>query len=201
MRNSNYLKFVLALQYFLYSVCVLPIYLAISSSQALKDLGGIALNLLFITLLISPFIKIFPNLKLAHLLLNIRPQLGILMGVFGLSHGLGILYHGSELKTALSNMSFLEVWQNMPYIALGLLAAVILIPLLLTSNKYIKNKMGANWYKLHKLTYVVFALAIVHGTFIRSGEFSWSGLASASPLLVTYFVVLSIAKYKTTRGE
>ena len=49
-----------------------------------------------------------------------------------------------------------------PYITVGMLAFVILIPLAETSNAAMIRRLGANWRKLHRLAYVAAAAAALH---------------------------------------
>ena len=49
-----------------------------------------------------------------------------------------------------------------PFITLGVTAYVLMIPLVITSNKAMMNRMGSYWKKLHLLIYVVTTLGILH---------------------------------------
>jgi sulfoxide reductase heme-binding subunit YedZ len=49
-----------------------------------------------------------------------------------------------------------------PYVLVGFLAWLILVPLGITSVHSIRRKMGRNWRKLHKLTYAVAILGWLH---------------------------------------
>lgn len=49
-----------------------------------------------------------------------------------------------------------------PYIVVGLLAFLLLVPLAITSTKGWQRRLGKNWKKLHKAVYVVGIAAIVH---------------------------------------
>ena len=56
----------------------------------------------------------------------------------------------------------LEELVERPYVLVGFLAWLILVPLGITSASTIRRKMGRNWRKLHKLTYAVAALGWLH---------------------------------------
>jgi len=56
----------------------------------------------------------------------------------------------------------LEELAERPYVLVGFLAWLILVPLGITSVNSIRRKMGRNWRKLHKLTYVVAILGWLH---------------------------------------
>ena len=49
-----------------------------------------------------------------------------------------------------------------PYITVGMLAFIILIPLAVTSNAPMIRRLGANWRKLHRLAYLAAAAAALH---------------------------------------
>ncbi|WP_375688490.1 protein-methionine-sulfoxide reductase heme-binding subunit MsrQ [Pseudooceanicola sp. LIPI14-2-Ac024] len=49
-----------------------------------------------------------------------------------------------------------------PYITIGMLAFVLLIPLALTSNNWSIRKLGPRWRQLHKLVYVAVLLGGIH---------------------------------------
>lgn len=55
-----------------------------------------------------------------------------------------------------------DVWER-PFIAIGMLAFFLLIPLAVTStNGMIKRLGGKNWQKLHRLTYAAAIAGVVH---------------------------------------
>lgn len=49
-----------------------------------------------------------------------------------------------------------------PYITVGFIAFLLLIPLAVTSTKNFRRSMGKSWVKLHKLVYVVAVLGVLH---------------------------------------
>lgn len=49
-----------------------------------------------------------------------------------------------------------------PYIIVGSLGLVCLLALAVTSNRYSQRRLGALWKKLHRLTYVVLGLGLLH---------------------------------------
>ena len=55
-----------------------------------------------------------------------------------------------------------DIWQR-PFIAVGMLAFFLLIPLAVTStNAMIKRLGGKNWARLHKATYIAAILGVIH---------------------------------------
>lgn len=51
-----------------------------------------------------------------------------------------------------------------PYITIGFIAWLMLVPLALTSTKGMVRRLGKNWKKLHKLVYIIGILAVWHFT-------------------------------------
>ncbi|MFD1743844.1 protein-methionine-sulfoxide reductase heme-binding subunit MsrQ [Rhizobium helianthi] len=57
------------------------------------------------------------------------------------------------------------VWADIvrrPYITIGMLCLVLLIPLALTSNNWSIKRLGSRWGSLHKLSYLIIAGGILH---------------------------------------
>lgn len=66
-----------------------------------------------------------------------------------------------------------QIWADIvkrPYITVGMLSFLALIPLALTSNNWSLRKLGgARWKTLHKLTYGAVLLGGVHGLMVAKG--------------------------------
>ena len=56
----------------------------------------------------------------------------------------------------------LEELAERPYVLVGFLAWLIFVPLGITSANSIRRRMGRNWRKLHRITYVVAVLGWLH---------------------------------------
>jgi sulfoxide reductase heme-binding subunit YedZ len=57
------------------------------------------------------------------------------------------------------------VWTDIlkrPFITIGMLALLLMLPLALTSTKGMIARLGKRWRKLHRLVYVVAVLGLVH---------------------------------------
>ena len=69
--------------------------------------------------------------------------------------------------------SFSSVWEEIvkrPFVTVGMLSLVLMIPLAVTSNNLSVRKMGAMaWRKLHKLTYLAAVLGAVHYLWLVRG--------------------------------
>ena len=72
-----------------------------------------------------------------------------------------------------------------PYIIVGTLGFLGLLPLALTSNKYSMRKLGSGWKKLHRLVYVILALGLLHMLWVvRSDIERWSLYAAIGVFLL-----------------
>ena len=56
-----------------------------------------------------------------------------------------------------------------PYITIGMVGFVLMLPLAVTSNNYSVRKMGPTWRRLHRLTYAVAILGGVHFVMLAKG--------------------------------
>jgi sulfoxide reductase heme-binding subunit YedZ len=60
-----------------------------------------------------------------------------------------------------------DIWKR-PYITIGMVAFVAMIPLAVTSNNLSLRNMGAaSWRKLHKLVYPIAVLGAVHDIMVQ----------------------------------
>jgi methionine sulfoxide reductase heme-binding subunit len=67
-----------------------------------------------------------------------------------------------------------------PFVTVGLIAFVFLMPMAMTSNTMAMRALGANWKKLHRLIYVIAILACVHFILHRAGKNNY-----ADPIIVS----------------
>jgi sulfoxide reductase heme-binding subunit YedZ len=116
--------------------------------------GKGALNLLLLTLLISPLAK---KMKWGFLL-QTRRLLGLWVLAYALGH-VGIFW---LLDLAGRVDLLLQELLKRPYITLGLIALLLLIALGVTSFNGIRKKMGRQWQKLHNWVYLVLILVPIH---------------------------------------
>jgi sulfoxide reductase heme-binding subunit YedZ len=57
------------------------------------------------------------------------------------------------------------VWTDLtkrPFITIGMLAFLLMIPLALTSTKGMIRRLGKRWGQLHRLIYVIAILGVIH---------------------------------------
>ena len=122
-------------------------------------LGEFALQMLILGLAITPLRRV-----LRINLFKFRRAIGLI--AFGY-----VLLH--VLTWALLDIGDLNrIWADImkrPYITIGMLALLGLIPLALTSNNFAQRRLGARWRQLHRLTYGICILGGLHFVMLRKG--------------------------------
>ena len=91
-------------------------------------------------------------------LLRYRLALGLLAFFYALLHVVVYVWLDHRLD-------LLAVWNDIlkrPYITVGLLSFLILVPLAATSNGWSIRRLGAAWQKLHRWVYLAAAAAALH---------------------------------------
>jgi methionine sulfoxide reductase heme-binding subunit len=120
----------------------------------LHTMGKTSLNLLWITLAITPLRKLTKQ----NWLIRLRRMLGLFCFFYVVLHFL--TYAALDLQLDWSSL-IVDITQR-PYITVGMLALVLMIPLAVTSTKKWQRRLGRNWTKLHRLIYPIAVLAAVH---------------------------------------
>lgn len=154
----------------------------------LRTTGVLTLVFLLITLSVTPLRKYFGW----NNLVKFRRMLGLYAFFYGFLH----LVTYSIFDKSLSLGAIIsDVWQR-PFIAVGMLAFFLLIPLAATStNGMIKRLGGKNWARLHKLTYVIAILGVIHFWMIVKSDVFYPALFG-SVLAVLLFYRIYNAKQK-----
>lgn len=120
----------------------------------IRDLGDWTLRFLLLTLAISPLRRLTGMAQL----LRLRRMLGLYTFFYGLLH-LSIYIVLEQF------FDWQEIWGDIlerPFITIGMLAFILLIPLAVTSTASAMRKLGKNWLRLHKLIYPIAIFAILH---------------------------------------
>jgi methionine sulfoxide reductase heme-binding subunit len=148
--------------------------------------GITALRLLMLTLAVTPL------RMLTHWndLVRLRRMLGLFAFFYVLLHF--TVYTWLDLELDFAHLG--EDIVKRPYITIGMLGLLLLIPLAVTSTNGMMRKLGRRWVKLHRLVYVIAALGLWH--------FWWQVKKDISePLLyVAIFVVLMAFRYRQLKG-
>ena len=122
--------------------------------ELLHRCGKWGLNFLLITLAITPLRRITGW----GWLIRFRRMLGLYAFFYTLLHF--VVY--AVLDQGLALNYIVEDIIERPYITLGILALLMLIPLAVTSTNGWMRRLGKRWQKLHKLVYVIAILAVWH---------------------------------------
>ena len=124
-----------------------------------REYGELGLKLIVLGLMVTPLRK-WTGVNL----LKFRRAIGVTAFFVVLAHFL--------VWAVLDVQSFGRMWTEVvkrPYVTVGMIAFVLMVPLALTSNNRSIRKLGANWRKLHKLTYPVAVLAVLHYIWLVKG--------------------------------
>lgn len=124
------------------------------AKELLLETGEWALRWLLLCLTISP-LRQWTGSK--GLLLWRRP-LGLWAAAWAGVHLTLFAVFYVELNFAL----LLEETLEHPYITAGFTAVLLMLPLVLTSNRAAMRAMGRSWQKLHRLVYASALLAVIH---------------------------------------
>lgn len=123
-------------------------------AKLLHTCGKTALNLLLITLLVTPARQLT---GLTHLV-RLRRMLGLFAFSYAVLHFIIylVLDRGMDLHSIVKDIA------KRPYITIGFTALVILIPLAVTSTDRMMRRLGRRWQRLHRLIYPAALLGVWH---------------------------------------
>lgn len=159
----------------------------------LRTTGVLTLIFLIIGLAITPLRKIFGW----NNLIKFRRMIGLYAFFYAFLHL--VTYSIFDKSFDLSAIAS-DVWQR-PFIAVGMLAFFLLIPLAITStNGMIKRLGGKNWSRLHKLSYLIAILGAIHFWMIVKSDLKYPFLfATVLAVLLSYRIYDSYKKPKTNK--
>lgn len=116
--------------------------------------GDWALRFLLITLAMTPLRRLLRS----NWPISLRRMLGLFTFFYASLHFLVWLVLDQEM-----------LWQNIladivkrPYVTVGFLAWLFLVPLALTSTKGMIRRLGRHWSRLHRLVYPIALLGVLH---------------------------------------
>ncbi len=136
--------------------------------------GELALQFIVFGLAITP-LRTYAGLNL----IKLRRALGVTAFFFVLAHLL--------VFVILDLQSLSRTWTEIvkrPYITIGMLSFLALLPLAVTSNNRSVKRLGAaSWRKLHKLTYIAALLGAIHYVWLAKGF-------QLEPIIYTVVIVL-----------
>ncbi len=172
-----------------FSACLLPLanllwlaYQERLSANPIDDItdqtGVWTLRLLLITLLMTPLRRMFgwswPQ--------RVRRMLGLFAFFYATLHLFTYLW----LDQFFWWEEILADIIKRPFITVGMLGFLFLLPLAATSTKAMMKRLGRHWKRLHRLAYVVPALGVLHFTWLVKADYQ-------EPLLYGSLLVLLLA--------
>ena len=152
-----------ALKTLLFFICLLPVaWLFINAEQLGPDPGkelvlltGIwALRFLLITLAMTP-LRQWSRL---NVFIQCRRMLGLYSWFYASLHLFAVMTY----MLGWSWDIFVEEFSERPYMAAGILAWLLMLPLGVTSNRFMIKRLGRRWKSLHRLIYPIGIIACVH---------------------------------------
>ncbi|HEY1042662.1 MAG TPA: protein-methionine-sulfoxide reductase heme-binding subunit MsrQ [Telluria sp.] len=188
------------LKYALFALALLPFlriaYLVVEGELVepiefiTRGTGDWTLYMLCITLAVTPLRKLTGWNWLARM----RRMLGLFAFFYALLHFTAFIWFDHFFD-------FAAMWRDVlkrPFITVGFIAFVLLIPLALTStNSMMKRIGGKRWQWLHRLIYVIAPLGILHFWWMRAGK---NDFAEPAIFGVIVAVLLGLRLYWRRRG-
>ena len=135
----------------------------------LRTTGVLTLIFVLLSLLITPLRKLFGW----NALIKYRRMIGLYAFFYALIHLITYSIFDKSLDIAAIAG---DVWQR-PFIAVGMLAFAMLVPLAVTStNGWVKRLGGKKWARLHKLSYLIAILGVIHFWMIVKSDIFYPAL-------------------------
>jgi sulfoxide reductase heme-binding subunit YedZ len=167
-------------------VCLIPaVYLLVlaltgqlgpdTGKALVLETGGWALRLLLVTLAVTP-LRRWTNIAG---LVRYRRMLGLYTWFYASIHMMAVMTYLLGWNWVI----FLEEFAERPYMALGIVAWLLMLPLGVSSNHWAQRRLGKRWKPLHQLIYLIGILACAH--------FVWLVRADLAEALV-YCAVLAL---------
>jgi sulfoxide reductase heme-binding subunit YedZ len=147
------------------------------------ELGEVAIKLLIIGLAVTPLLH-FTRINL----LRFRRAIGVVAFGYVAAHFLTWLLLDVQLLS--------QIWADIlkrPYISVGFVGFMAMVPLAVTSNNWSMRKLGQFWSVLHRLTYIATILGGLHYIMLVKG-FQMEPLVHMAIILA--FLALRVPKWR-----
>lgn len=131
-----------------------------------RSTGTWTLVFLCITLAVTPLRRLSGWAWLQRL----RRMLGLFAFFYGLLHFITYLWLDQWFDVAAVVKDVIK----RPFITMGFLAFVLMIPLAVTSTDGMIRRLGRRWGRLHRLVYLVAIAAVLHYWWHKSGKNDYS---------------------------
>lgn len=149
--------------------------------------GLSALIFVWLTLTLSPL-----RSMLGFNYVYLRRQLGLFAFFYAVCHLMSywVFLLDSDIASVIDDVI------DRPYITVGSLALLLMLPLAITSNRWSQMKLRLNWKKLHRLIYPISILIIIHFLWQTRSDFSEPLMYSALLLLLLTYRMVSLIRNK-----
>lgn len=159
-----------------FAICLLPfVYLlyaffthqlgANPYEELTRRSGEWTLRFLLLTLAMTPLRK----LSGSTVPIRFRRMLGLYSFFYAVFHLLTYLWFDQFFDLA----EIINDIIKRPYITLGMLAVLLMLPLAMTSTRGMIRKLGKKWQALHRLVYVIALLGVVHFMLLVKADILW----------------------------
>jgi sulfoxide reductase heme-binding subunit YedZ len=168
-------------------LCLLPLaallYQALSGQlgpdagkELVLETGEWAIRFLLLTLAITPIRQLTGKAAITRY----RRMIGLYCWFYASIHLLTVLTY----LLGWSWVIFVEEFSERPYMAVGISAWLLLVPLGLTSNRWSQRLMRRRWKQLHQLVYVIALLACIHVIWLVRSDYGEALLYSVIAALL-----------------
>lgn len=127
--------------------------------------GDWTLYFLLMTLAVTPLRKLLGQPDL----IRFRKMLGLYAFFYGSLHFLTLIVFDHFFDVA----AILEDVYMRPFITVGFVAFVLMIPLAVTSTSGMIRRLGRNWQRLHRLIYATAVLGVIHYYWLVKSDVTW----------------------------
>jgi sulfoxide reductase heme-binding subunit YedZ len=181
LKPAVFVLCLLPLAYWIYQVVALTLgythQLGADPGKAIVKFNGEwTLRFLLLTLCVTPLRQMFAWNRLA--------QLRRMLGLFCFSYA---SIHLMSYMTFLLEFRFNDIAADIvkrPFITVGFIAFMALLPLAITSNSWMVRRLQRRWKTLHKLVYVILILALIHLLWLTRSDYTEAAVYAAVGLLL-----------------
>jgi len=162
--------------------------------EALLHLGGRwGLVFLLLGLAVSPVRRLTGWAPI----IKVRRLLGLFAFFYAAIHFMVYL----TLDQGLAWSYILEDIADRPFITVGFLALLLLLPLAVTSTRGWIRRLGRRWQRLHRLVYPAAGLAVLHFFWNAKADTFWPLVAAGALVLLLLFrLPLFLARWRVGKG-
>ena len=175
MRNISNKQVSLIIKPVLFLLCLMPFVILLIAAindnlgtnpveTLTHETGQWALRFLLIGLAVTPLRRL---LKIAWLI-KLRRMLGLFAFFYASLHFITYLW----LDQFFDWYEIIVDIPKRPFITIGFVSLVLLLPLVLTSTSAMQRRLGKKWLALHKLVYVIPILVLIHFVWSLKADYS-----------------------------